>query len=351
MHSWRKKAGLTAALCASVALHLVASAPASAFPFFSHNHQPKTQQPKPPDDEQTLKMVEAMAHQPELMNARYLRYVLGFASNESQNNPNAFIQHYVWNDPSCPTKIKYELIQRQSTPGKIFQSTFIANLPNLKTDLGDLQSKYGESPHKFFDQEANPNAEYIWAPDTKVQFKQPQNTFHITKSIITYSGDCLPPLSALTLSQAQNAFREQAFEHHRKQNWSKAIGPLQVQCAEHPNDTEAHLALAQAYQHNNNLNGAIQEYHIVLGQSPDSNTLQQCREGLQALKVVPPDGESAQPQPHKIDITHHGQFLREGDQVGQKQTAPQTQQSFLLQPLNPPPLSSLPPGADPQVGF
>ena len=216
---------------------------------------------KKPSDEPTLQLVEQIAHQPELMNLRYLQYVIGPPSNAASQF--GYIKRYYWDDPSQQGLVKYELMQRESSPGQISESTLLVRMPNLdKVDLPSLESKYGIQGKKYFDQKASPNLQYSFAPDTKVSFKQPQDTFHVTEATVSYSGVGLPPLSAMSLSQAQQLHRTAALAQHKDGNWHQAIPALRDHVAENPDDAEARLALAEAYKGNCNLNEAIDQYGL-----------------------------------------------------------------------------------------
>jgi len=344
--------------CLTVGLCVVASAnPASAFlgfyePPTSQTEQIRQQQEalKPVPDEPTLNLVDQMSRQPELMNVRYLDYVLGRPINGASLG---MLKRYYWYDPATE-KLKYELIQRISGPDRIFDSTFTAYMPNLKEDLEDIESKFGPAPKKFFDQQAAPNITFSFAPFTTVDYTQPQDAFRVTKAVVTFhtgGTDFLPPLSALTLSQAADQHRAQALAHHAKGNWHRAIPDLRRRVAEHPEDTEARIALAEAYRGNSNVNEAINEYRTALAQAPDSDTAQKCIQGLQDMRVLP--GSNGVPEQKRLSIARDGQGLHETSSTDPGTPVPMQAPSanaLGIDPLDPP---SLMPGyqMDPQAGF
>ncbi|HEY9777404.1 MAG TPA: tetratricopeptide repeat protein [Planktothrix sp.] len=338
---------------AAAALTVCLSTPAFAFLGFSSGltdlQKKALQALKKPSDEPTLELVEQIAHQPELMNFRYLQYVIGPPSNEG--NQIGAIKHYYWDDPNQQGLVKYELEQRESSPGQIFDSKFKALMPNLdKVDLPSLETKYGiGGSKKYFDQQANPNLQYSFAPDTKVTFKQPQDLFHVSEATVAYSGDSLPPLSAVSLSQAQQIRRTKALDSHKNEEWKKAIPALRNHVLENPDDAEARIALAEAYKNNSQLNEAIDQYRAALAHTQDPQVAQQCIQGLQGLHVLPQSGETF--QQHDMEFTHKGQRLRiNSENSSSPQDASQIYNNSQLNVQRQDPTSLLP-NYDSTVGF
>ncbi|HEY9720177.1 MAG TPA: tetratricopeptide repeat protein [Trichormus sp.] len=350
---------LIAGLC------IVASAsPASAFlgfyePPTSQSEQIKKQQDalKPPPDEPTLNLVDQISRQPELMNLQYLDYVLG---RPTSGGPGVgMLRRYYWYDP-VSERLRFQLEQKMSGPNHIYESTFTAFMPNLKTDLEEIESKNGPAPKKFFDQSAAPNITYSFAPYTTVDYTQPQDAFCINKAIVTFhtaGTDFLPPLQQETLDEAIEQHRMQALAHHQNGNFHRAIPDLRRRVAEHPDDIEARIALAEAYKGNSNINEAITEYRAALAQAPDSQTAQKCIQGLQDMRVLPgPDGPAEQ---HQLTISRDGQGFKETSDTNQGSPVPMPAESptaalppngLNIEPLDPP---SVMPGyhMDPQAGF
>jgi hypothetical protein len=355
-----------------LAVSSLASVPAFAMWGVSTPYRKQSQKEKEalkkPSDKPNFELVEQIAHQPELMNLRYLQYVIG--PPEKTPNQIGYVKRYYWRDPDPNAdSIKFELVQTESAPGRICQSVLIARMENLDdVDLKKLESRYGSEPSKnasqiskddpnqppqkgylstkkFFDQQSCPNLQYVFVPNTYVDFKQPQDTFHITQATITYKGECLPPLSAVSLLQAQQAYRTLALDHHKNERWRQAVPALRNHVAEHPEDAEARIALAEAYRGNCNVNEAIEQYRIAMGETNDPQVAQQCLKGLQEMRVLPkPDADP--PQQHQLKIVHNGQRFRIADE--EKQQKPQPQPGFNVQPMDPP---SILPTYDPVAGF
>jgi hypothetical protein len=282
----------------AVAIALLASSvPAQAL-FGSGKSLPKPEEVKAANDKATLALMIQIGHSPELMNVRYLSYVLGPTENDKTNDMQP-LKHYRWYE-SDKQNLSYELVQNEITPGRIVQSSLVAHMANLKMSLADIESKYGVAGQKFFDQHSAPNIKYSYAPLTTVDFVQPHNAFRVTESVVSYTGPSLPGLTNEELNQAIGTHKARALDHHKNQRWSSAIPTLRERVADNPSDTQARMALAESYKNHSNLNDAIQEYHTVLSQTTDSQTQAQCIKALQDMRVLPPPGGFPQEQTLKL---------------------------------------------------
>ena len=134
-----------------------------------------------------IELVDKLAHQPELMNVRYLQCILGHPATVAQNyDPD---KHYCWYGlVNGRRKSLYELVEHYVAPGQVSDAEFVAHLPPNKMDLKDVESRYGAAPWKLFDQRCYPVARYSFVPDTCLSFTEPQDAFFVSEVAVSYRG-------------------------------------------------------------------------------------------------------------------------------------------------------------------
>ncbi len=293
---------------------------------------------RPPVDQidtaETEEMVNKLSHQPELICIRYLHYFLGRPEDSPANRFNP-TKHYVWYRPNR-RGLKYELVQEEAQPGRITESTLVFHTDDLDLDLQKVESKFGKSPRKYFDQTSAPTEEYSFAPNTVISFTQKPNTFQIGRIAINYKGDPLPPPSLEDLARAQLQRKGLGMDHLSHGRYRESIGVLSEHLGESPEDIEAHLALAQAFKANCQINEAIAQYRYTLANSGNNPTVRaQCVKDLQDMKVLPSVAADTELQQHNVNLKHKGQQLRRGGLASTKKM-PQTGADPLnVQPLDP----------------
>jgi hypothetical protein len=293
---------------------------------------------KPPPDQidtaETEEMVNKLAHQPELICIRYLHYFLGRPEDSPINRFNP-TKHYVWYRPNR-RGLKYELVQEEAQPGHITESTLVFHTDDLDLDLEKVESKFGKSQRKYFDQTSAPTEEYSFAPNTVMSFTQKPNTFQIGRIAINYKGDPLPPPSLEDIARAQLQPKGLGMDHIAHGRYREGIGVLSEHLGENPDDIEAHLALAQAFKSNCQINEAIAQYRYTLANSGNNpNVRNQCVKDLQDMKVLPSVAADTELQQHNVNLKHKGQRLRRGGLASTKKMPIPADDPLNVQPLDP----------------
>jgi hypothetical protein len=293
----------------------------------------------PPPDQidtaETEELVNKLSHQPELICIRYLHYFLGRPEDSPANrfNPN---KHYVWYRPNR-RGVKYELVQEELQPGVVSESTLVFHTDDLDLDLQKVEKKFGKSQRKYFDQTSSPTEEYSFAPNTVISFTQKPNAFQVGRIAINYKGDPLPPPGVEDIARAQLQRKGLAMDHIGHGRYREGISVLSEHLGESPDDIEAHLALAQAFKGNCQINEAIAQYRYTLANSGNNQTVQAaCIKDLQDMKVLPSVASDTHLEQHNINLKHKGQRLRRGDLASSKEMKkPLPGNPLNLQPIDP----------------
>jgi hypothetical protein len=300
--------------------------------------QSKNKQPPPDqiDTAETEELVNKLSHQPELICIRYLHYFLGRPEDSPINRFNPS-KHYIWYRPNH-SGVKYELVQEEPQPGNVLESTLVFNTDDLDLDLQKVESKFGKAPRKYFDQMSSPTEEYSFAPNTVISFTQKPNAFQIGRIAINYKGDPLPPPGPEDIARAQLQRKGLAMDHIMHGRYREGIPVLSEHLGESPDDIEAHLALAQAFKGNCQINEAIAQYRYTLANSGNNPTVRAaCIKDLQDMKVLPSVAADTELQTHNVDLKHKGQRLRRGSLATSKpmkKNAPDDG-ALNLQPIDP----------------
>lgn len=292
------------------------------------------------DTAETEDLVNRLGHQPELICIRYLHYFLGRPEDAPANRFNP-TKHYVWYRPNR-RGIKYELVQEEAQPGRVTESTLVLHTDDLDLDLTKVESRFGKAPRKYFDQTTAPTEEYSFAPNTITSFTQKHNTFQISRIAINYKGDPLPPPSMEDMARASLQRKGLGVDHLTHGRYRESIGVLSEHLGENPEDVEAHLALAQAFKANCQINEAIAQYRYTLANSGNfPQVREQCVKDLQDMKVLPSVSADAELQQHQVNLKHKGQRLRRGGLASTKKMPPGLNGADPLnvQPIDPKALS------------
>jgi hypothetical protein len=121
------------------------------------------------------------------------------------------------------------------------------------------------------------------------------------------------------MSRAQLQRKGLAMDHINHGRYRQGIAVLSEHLGESPDDVEAHLALAQAFKANCQINEAIAQYRYTLANSGNNPTVQsQCIKDLQDMKVLPSVTADSELQQHNVNLKHKGQRLRRGGLASSK---------------------------------
>lgn len=240
--------------------------------------------PKDPElDPSTKELIENLARRPELINIEYLKYHIGRPSNEADNRA-AMVKNYVWY--MGPQRFPgYQLKQTQTVENTI--SEFIVNLGRQQLMREDVEKLFGAPQRVSYNEHAQPAMYYSLAPNSTLTFIEPHNTFRITSVNVAYRGPTLGvPVS--DIYSGHDARRQRVLDMHKKGDVLNCMPVMSEHLKEHPEDAEAHAAMAEMYRSQCRLNEAICEYKTVLSlPGIDPQVANRAMEGLRTLKLIP----------------------------------------------------------------
>lgn len=230
-----------------------------------------------------------LSHKPELMNLQYLKYYLGNPARQTSQT-GAQSQAYYWYDTS--QRLTCELSQERDLSGAVVESTFVNHLPPGDFDFDLVEKKLGPPLRRYYDNQADPTEMYAYAPNTTLALTSPHNTFAVTRATVTYIGPPLPQPADADMQVAHDHFVINAQQKMQAKdfNWQDALVAARAHVSEHPNDGEAHAALAQALKKTGNVHDAITEFKYALTLNQYNEPVKQmCIQGLKDLYVLPAD--------------------------------------------------------------
>ncbi len=246
--------------------------------------QARQARPKDPElDPSTKELIENLARRPELINIEYLKYHIGRPSNEADNRavPN---KNYVWY--AGPQRFPaFQLKQSQSVDSTT--SEFTVNLGRQQLMKEDVQKIFGVPLRISYNEHAQPAMYYSLAPNSTLTFVEPHNMFRIIAVNVAYRGPTMGvPIS--DIYAGHDARRQRVLEMHKKGDALNGMPVMAEHLKEHPEDAEAHAAMAEMYRSQCRLNDAIYEYKTVLSlPGVDPQIANRALDGLRALKLIP----------------------------------------------------------------
>lgn len=255
-----------------------------SFTLSSSAAEARRARPKDPElDPSTRELIENLARRPELINIEYLKYHIGRPSNEADNRA-AMVRNYVWY--MGPQRFPaYQLKQSQSVESTT--SEFTVNLGRQQLMREDVEKLFGSPLRVSYNEQAQPAMFYSLAPNSTLTFIEPHNTFRITSVNVAYRGPTLGvPVS--DIYRGHDARRQRVLDMHKKGDVLNCLPVMAEHLKEHPEDAEAHAAMAEMFRGQCRLNEAIAEYKTVLSlPGIDPQVANRALEGLRALKLIP----------------------------------------------------------------
>ncbi len=259
---------------AAVSVSSAASAPygTSAPPVKASisRYQSRSKSPKG-HGEAVLPMMVNLAMHPELMDAKYLRMILGAPDNKGVSGFGMSSLRWTAKDLGGPIIDLQSGIasfknthHRSTDSGTQISKTLLVQFPQSKLRLKEVQKQLGAPLRRYFDDQSHPVECYQLAPGALLTITEPANCFDIKKMAVVYNG---PPLKSPGMQDYAVAaeYRLAVARRH-------LAGGNSVRCAEllnehlkdQPHDAGAHLILAKTMRHYGDVNGSINEYRTAL---------------------------------------------------------------------------------------
>lgn len=246
-------------------------------------------------DPEITGLVNKLVLQPELMNIEYLQYVIGLPEKGHQQVPYNHKNYHWYQEPG--RVVRYALEQNGPHPEVSTDSKFTIHLQNSRLTMNDLPNMFGPMTKQTFDHRSHLTSVYSWTSNTYVAFSHPPNDTHVREIQIRYNGPPLPGPSEEDLQLAYNFRKANMLAAAAAGHHQEAVPWLIVDTKKNPNDANSHLALADSFRGNLQLNQAIKEYYKAMELAPNDQAVQsRCVAALVELRVLPPDYGRTRPQ-------------------------------------------------------
>lgn len=233
-------------------------------------YQPKNKRPQCHGDA-VLPMMVHMAMRPELIEAKYLRTILGAPDNKGSSGFGMSSMNWRAKQLGGPSFALQNgtasFANKQTIPVAhplATSKTFVALFPHSGMQLKHVKKQLGEPVRQYFDNNAQPVECYQLSPNALLTFTEPVNCFDVTQMAVVYDGPPLPAPSTQDYAVANQYRLTVARQHLASGDTVRCAELLNEHLKDNPLDAGAHLILAKTMKHYGDINGAIDEYKNAL---------------------------------------------------------------------------------------
>lgn len=233
-------------------------------------YQPKNKRPQCHGDA-VLPMMVHMAMRPELIEAKYLRTILGAPDNKGSSGFGMSSMNWRAKQLGGPSFALQNgtasFANKQTIPVAhplATSKTFVALFPHSGMQLRHVKKQLGEPVRQYFDNNAQPVECYQLSPNALLTFTEPVNCFDVTQMAVVYDGPPLPAPSPQDYAVANQYRLTVARQHLASGDTVRCAELLNEHLKDNPLDAGAHLILAKTMKHYGDINGAIDEYKNAL---------------------------------------------------------------------------------------
>lgn len=233
-------------------------------------YQAKNKRPQCHGDA-VLPMMVHMAMRPELIEAKYLRTILGAPDNKGTSGFGMSSLNWRAKQIGAPSyalqngTASFANKQTIAVAHPLATSkTFVALFPHSGMQLKHIKKQLGEPMRQYFDDNGQPVECYQLSPNALLTFTEPANCFDVTQMAVVYNGPSTPAPSAQDYAVANQYRLSVARQHLASGNTIRCAELLNEHLQDNPLDAGAHLILAKTMKHYGDINGAIDEYKNAL---------------------------------------------------------------------------------------
>ncbi|MBA4075654.1 MAG: hypothetical protein C0508_11490 [Cyanobacteria bacterium PR.023] len=235
-----------------------------------NRYQPKNKRPQCHGDA-VLPMMVHMAMRPELIEAKYLRTILGAPDNKGSSGFGMSSLNWRAKQLGGPSFVlqngSASFANKQTIPVAhplATSKTFVALFPHSGMQLKHVKKQLGEPVRQYFDNNAQPVECYQLSPNALLTFTEPVNCFDVTQMAVVYDGPPPPAPSTQDYAVANQYRLTVARQHLASGDTVRCAELLNEHLKDNPLDAGAHLILAKTMKHYGDINGAIDEYKNAL---------------------------------------------------------------------------------------
>ncbi len=213
-------------------------------------------------------MLEVSA-KPELLQADYLRRMLGGSDDRGRYSLGQKVMHWSKVEQPGSTFDFHESTVLASTvvgaPPVVCQHRELTcRMRKSGFELKQIRSFLGQPAKRYFDDCAHPVEVYRYSPNASISLTEPANSFDVNQITVTYIGQPLPAPSVQSMALADGYRLAKARRLLASGNTGLALTLLREHLADNPQDRGAHLVLAGILKRIGDPNGAMTEYRSAL---------------------------------------------------------------------------------------
>lgn len=230
------------------------------------HYQPRSRSPRS-QGEAVLPMMVHMAMRPELIDATYLKMILGASDNKGVSAFGMSSLHWTAKELGGPVYALQNGVasfsQKHNGPSCMqtyVQKTFLVQFRRSGMQLKHLKKQLGEPLRSYYDDNCQPVEEFQFTPNAVLTFTEPHNCFDISRMAVIYNGPQLAPPTAQDYAVASQYRLGAARKFLASGNTVRCAELLNEHLKQNPEDAGAHLILARTYRHYGDINASMTEY-------------------------------------------------------------------------------------------
>lgn len=232
-----------------------------------------------------LALMLSFARQPDLLDASYLRRVLGAPDDRGRYILGGRVLHY---SKKVEPGTSYDFSANQiyaattysanssaggATAGSVAARNLIGACENRQLvchleqsglTLSQVRSTLGAPERRYFDSQSHPVDVYRYNPYASISITEPVNSFNVSEITVNYIGDPLPGPAPESMMVADNCRIAKAKALLAAGLCGPAVELVREHLEDNPRDGRMHLVYAGILRRTSDLNGALGEYRTAL---------------------------------------------------------------------------------------
>lgn len=245
-----------------------------------------------------LSLVTSLAKRPELLDAAYLRRMLG-AEDRSFAQNSAAIKHYsLYVEPGTSYDFAENTIMARTAGGgdaePALHRQLTCHMSNSGLTHAQVRQMLGRPERRYFDNGAHPVEVYRLSPYASISVTEPANSFNVSTIEINYIGAALSKPTVTDLALADQYRLDKAKNLLAAGVTNTAVALLAQHLEDKPNDFNGHLIYASILRRLGDVNGSLEHYRLALDLSrgaADFAAQDRAIKGLAQFGVVKTVGE------------------------------------------------------------
>lgn len=243
-----------------------------------------------------LALMLSFARQPDLLDASYLRRVLGAPDDRGRYILGGRVLHY---SKKVEPGTSYDFSANQIYAATTYSATsgagggvagvggapggattgsvaarnligacenrqLVCHLEQSGLTLSQVRSTLGAPERRYFDSQSHPVDVYRYNPYASISITEPVNSFNVSEITVNYIGDPLPGPAPESMMVADNCRIAKAKALLAAGLCGPAVELVREHLEDNPRDGRMHLIYAGILRRTSDLNGALSEYRTAL---------------------------------------------------------------------------------------